>query len=59
MTFQKWLIHATAECTVCGEQWTAYLTTQELASAHARKTGHLVKADLGYAVEYGGKEERP
>ena len=48
------LIHAIADCVICGKHWEDYLTVQKLAYAHARKTGHKVIVDLGYVCEYGG-----
>jgi len=50
---RKALIHAIADCKVCGAHWDDYLTTQKLAAAHSRRTGHTVIADLGYTVQYG------
>lgn len=52
MAFRKGLIHAIAECHVCGQRWEDWKTAQKLASAHHRKTGHTVRMDLGYAGEY-------
>ena len=51
---RKSLIHAVADCTVCGKHWEDYLTAQKRASEHARKTGHKVIIDLGYVCEYSG-----
>jgi hypothetical protein len=51
---KKSLIHAFAECNVCGKTWQNYLTAQKNAAAHARKTGHRVVVELGYSVWYGG-----
>ncbi len=51
---RKYLIHAIADCTVCGKYWENYLTVQKLASAHARESGHKVTADLGYTCTYLG-----
>ena len=50
---KKGLIHAIADCTVCGKHWEDYRTAQKKAAAHAAKTGHKVIIDLGYMVEYG------
>ena len=52
-SYKKGLIHAIADCTVCGKHWEDYMTAQKLAAAHARRTGHKVIVDLGYVVEYG------
>lgn len=51
---RKALIHAIADCVVCGKHWEDYLTAQNRAAAHARRTGHKVMIDIGYVVEYGG-----
>jgi len=52
---RKWLVHYIAECTVCGWGTEDYINGQKKASQHATRTGHLVKAEAGYAVEYGNK----
>lgn len=52
---KKWLIHFIAECTVCRWNTEDHIKGQEKASQHALRTGHLVKAEAGYAVEYGNK----
>lgn len=46
------LIHAIAECTECVWRDEDYKTAQAKARRHARTTGHRVRADLGYVVEY-------
>lgn len=51
---KKSLVHAILQCTVCDKEWQDYLTAQEKATAHARATGHTVKGELGYSVEYSG-----
>ena len=51
---RKALIHAIADCTVCGKHWEDYLTAQKKAATHAKRTGHKVIIDLGYVAEYGG-----
>jgi len=53
---KKWLVHAILECVDCHKEWQDYLTAQKCASNHARKTGHTVKGDLGYSVEYKGSK---
>jgi hypothetical protein len=54
MPIRKSLIHGIARCTVCS--WTSenYRSVQGLAHKHAKTTGHLVCAELGYLVEYRG-----
>ena len=49
---RKGLIHGIGECTVCGWRCEDYCTVQRKAAEHSKKTGHLVKVDLGYVVEY-------
>jgi hypothetical protein len=58
MSNTKALVHFVADCKVCGKHWEDYMTGQNLASEHAKKTGHRVMADLGYVVEYGGGGKR-
>ena len=53
----KGLVHAIADCTVCGKHWEYYLTAQKLGKAHAKKTGHKVTVDLGYFCTYGKKSK--
>ncbi len=47
------LVHAIAECTICGKTFQDYLTTHDRAREHARKTGHKVIGEAGYLFEYG------
>lgn len=54
LSTRKGLVHGIAACTVCGWNCEDYLTVQRQASAHATKTGHEVKAELGYIMSYGG-----
>lgn len=49
----KWVIHAMAHCTKCGWSESDYKTAQKKASDHASRTGHKVKAEVAYAIEYG------
>jgi hypothetical protein len=53
---RKGLVHAIADCTVCGKHWENYLTAQKNAAQHTRKTGHKVIVDLGYSVDYTRKK---
>ena len=46
------LIHFIAECTVCDWWSEDYIHGQQLASRHATRTGHLVKAEAGYSIKY-------
>ena len=52
MSVKKWLVHGIADCTNCDWSEQDYMTVQKKAAKHAKKTGHKVTADLGYAVEY-------
>lgn len=45
------LVHAVFEC-ACGWSCQDYLTAQKKAADHARRTGHQVSGELGYAVVY-------
>ena len=51
---RKALVHGIAHCGVCGWGCEDYLTVQNKAAEHARRTGHKVSCDLGYFVCYGG-----
>lgn len=51
---KKWLVHAVFEC-ACGWSCQDYLTAQRKAAEHAKKPGHKVSGDLGYAVTYEGR----
>jgi len=62
MTVKKGLVHGIAECQTCDWFCEDYLTVQRKAAEHSKKTGHTVKADLGYVVEYsypGKKRDEP
>lgn len=50
---RKSLVHFVAECKDCEWNSSDYHTGQKKASEHARKTGHLVHAELGYFTVYG------
>ena len=52
LTVKEGLIHAIADCKTCGKRWDGYHTAKKRALSHARRTGHTVILDLGYAVEY-------
>ena len=49
---KKWLIHFIAQCQGCDWSSEDFLHGQEAATQHAERSGHLVKADAGYAIEY-------
>ena len=46
------VVHATAECTVCGVRYENYKNAQALAAKHAKHTGHKVTGEVGLAFEY-------
>lgn len=56
---RRWLVHAIIGCTVCDAEWQDFTTAQEKAAAHARETGHYVRGEVGYAVEYGKQLATP
>ena len=53
---KKSIIHGIAICADCDWSCEDYRKVEKSASDHARKTGHRVKADLGYVVEYAYKQ---
>ncbi len=52
MSLKKGLVHGIAECQTCEWSCEDYLTVQSKAAEHSKKTGHTVKAELAYVVEY-------
>lgn len=57
---RRWLVHYLAECQVCKWEIQDYINGPRKASIHARKTGHEVHAEAGYAIRYGeGKKVLP
>lgn len=50
-----WLVHAQAECVTCGATFDAR-NAQGLAAQHARRYGHHVTGELGYAFSFGGSQ---
>ena len=50
-----WVVHAIAECTVCGVRYENYKNAQALAAKHAKQTGHVVTGEVGLAFEYPRK----
>lgn len=53
---RQWIVHGIAHCTECEWSEDDYLTVRRRAASHARRTGHRVSAEVGYAVEYGPEE---
>ena len=59
LTITKGLIHGIANCSECGWGCQSYLTVQRNAQNHAKRYGHVVTLDLGYAVTYTPKKDSP
>lgn len=55
---EKWLVHAVMSCEECGWEEGNFLEAQETARAHAKKYGHKVAGELGYALVYDGHKDR-
>jgi hypothetical protein len=55
---RRWLIHYLAECQDCDWSTDDYIDGPRKASDHARKTGHEVHAEAGYAIRYGEVAKR-
>lgn len=51
-THRRWPTHALFDCQDCKKSWEDFTTAQAQASAHARRTGHRVYGEVGYAVRY-------
>lgn len=49
----QWLVHAMAECEDCGKTFWAK-NAQGVSAQHARRYGHTVRGELGYAFKYSG-----
>ena len=45
-------IHCIAWCTGCDKEWEMHTTSRKKAYDHARKTGHTVKGEIGFAFQY-------
>jgi len=43
-----------ATCQTCGKEFTSHKNAQALAAQHAKKYGHVVMGEIGYAFEYNG-----
>jgi hypothetical protein len=57
MKTTKWRTHAIFDCADCGKRWEGYETAQKNAWSHAKRKGHTVRGEVGYAVTYDGKEK--
>ena len=55
----QWKVHAFGDCLTCGRQFLNYKNAQALSAQHARKYGHVVFGEVGFAFSYGdsGKED--
>jgi len=51
---KQYLTHFVAECRDCEFVTQDYIHGPKLASSHARAKGHVVHAEKGYCIEYGG-----
>lgn len=49
---RKWKMHALFSCQQCDKEWGWYKTAQQNAAAHAKRTGHEVHGEIGYAARY-------
>lgn len=56
MKMTKSLIHGIGQCRDCKWDSENYLTIQEAARRHAKRTGHVVSVEFGYAVTYDGRK---
>lgn len=53
-----WKVHAVAWCSDCGKQFDNWKNAQALAAQHAKKYGHQVRGETGFAFAYGPGSER-
>ncbi len=53
---KKSVIHCTALCHECGQEWTNYRTAREEAKKHAKSTGHYVSGEEAVLFRYGSKK---
>lgn len=52
MKTQQFHVHAIFTCMSCGKNWQNYNNARKLAYAHAKKTGHEVRGEIGRAYHY-------
>jgi hypothetical protein len=55
--FRKWVMHVMANCRNCDWSSHDYQKGQAEAARHARKTGHEIEGELGYAFRYETSSE--
>lgn len=48
---KSWLVHAIANCLTCGKSWES-MDAKKLSGAHAKRTGHHVSGEEGFAFLY-------
>jgi hypothetical protein len=53
--YREWLVHFLAQCDECGWNTQDYEHGPRKAAEHARRTGHAVSGEKGYAVRYNEK----
>lgn len=51
MRKKRWVVHINATCQDCGKDFADH-TKPNAPADHARKTGHVVRGEIGYAFEY-------
>jgi hypothetical protein len=54
---RKWLVHFIAECEECDWHTEGYESGQRQAAEHARKTGHRISGEEGYAIRYNESQD--
>jgi len=52
MLMKKWRVHAIIKCLECDFEEENYKLATKRASEHHRKTGHAIRGEIGYAVEW-------
>lgn len=52
-----WLVHAIAQCSDCDWEEMSYRIAVKQGREHARKTGHEVIVETGYAQIYNSKDK--
>lgn len=52
---RQWLVHSIADCQDCDWEETDYRTAIQKGRYHAKKTGHTVSIETGYAQIYNPK----
>ncbi len=55
MKRQYGVVHGLANCETCGWNTQSYKNAQANAAKHAKRTGHRVAGEVGYAYWYDGE----